>query len=74
MVKLTNKQHEQHQDRRINKLEKRADADDNSQKTRKTNYFSRKTDGKTKVKIKIDFQISDLRMTFPSLDSHPIHS
>ena len=28
MVKLTNKQHEQDQDRRLTKLEKRADADD----------------------------------------------
>lgn len=28
MAKLTNKQHEQQQDRRISKLEKRADVDD----------------------------------------------
>ncbi|MBS3923561.1 MAG: hypothetical protein KGZ37_10520 [Nitrosarchaeum sp.] len=28
MAKLTNKQHEQQQDRRVSKLEKRADADD----------------------------------------------
>ncbi|EGP93274.1 hypothetical protein [Nitrosarchaeum koreense] len=28
MTKLTNKQHEQQQDRRLTKLEKRADADD----------------------------------------------